>query len=109
MKTTQDKLDTAIVQYKRSIQLLMILPHGVLFTFFFPSIVLTIITMAIIFVVMFVWCDLIHTMEEAHRNDILNLIYTSDCQETIAILSYELHLHDQHSLAGSREFGAHSI
>jgi hypothetical protein len=36
--------------------------------------------------------------------DILNLIYTSDCQETIHLLSYELHLHDQNSLAGHRPF-----
>ena len=109
MKTTQDKLDTAIVQYKRSIQLLMILPHGVLFTFFFPSIVLTIITMAIIFVVMFVWCDLIHTMEEAHRNDILNLLHTCEIPETRNLLAYELYLHDENSLAGHRPCSHHRI
>ena len=74
--------------------------HLLLFTFFFPKIVFYTIAIAFMFIVMYVWVDLIHTIEEAHRNDILNLIYTSECQETIELLSYELHLHDQNSLAG---------
>ena len=78
--------------------------HILLFTFFFPKIVFCIIAMVLLFIVMYVWVDLIHTIEEAHRNDILNLIYTSDCQETIHLLSYELHLHDQNSLAGHRPY-----
>ena len=78
--------------------------HFVLFTYLFPNIVFCTIAMVLLFIVMYVWVDLIHTIEEAHRNDILNLIYTSDCQETIHLLSYELHLHDQNSLAGHRPF-----
>jgi len=78
--------------------------HLLLFTFFFPKIVFYTIAIAFMFIVMYVWVDLIHTIEEAHRNDILNLIYTSDCQETIELLSYELHLHDQNSLAGHRPY-----
>ena len=83
--------------------------HILLVTFFFPKIVFSIIAMVLLLIVMYVWVDLIHTIEEAHRNDILNLIYTSDCQETIELLSYELHLHDQNSLAGDRPFNAHGI
>ena len=83
--------------------------HILLFTFFFPKIVFCTIAMILLFIVMYVWVDLIHTIEEAHRNDILNLIYTSDCRETIELLSYQLHLHDQHSLAGDRPFNAHGI
>jgi len=56
------------------------------------------------FAVCLMWCDLVHQIEEANRMDILNLIYTSDCQETIDLLSYELYLHDQNSLAGHRPF-----
>jgi len=78
--------------------------HLLLFTFFFPKIVFYTIAIAFMFIVMYVWVDLIHTIEEAHRNDILNLIYTSECQETIELLSYELHLHDQNSLAGHRPY-----
>lgn len=58
---------------------------------------------------MYVWVDLIHTIEEAHRMDILNLIYTCDCQQTIDVLSYELYLHDQNSIAGDRTFNSHGI
>ena len=83
--------------------------HLLLFTFFFPKIVFYTIAIAFMFIVMYVWVDLIHTIEEAHRNDILNLIYTSDCQETVELLSYELHLHDQNSLAGNRPFNSHGI
>ena len=78
--------------------------HVLLFTFFFPKIVFSTIAMVLLLIVMYVWVDLIHTIEEAHRTDILNLIYTSDCQETIHLLSYELYLHDQNSLAGHRPF-----
>ena len=83
--------------------------HLLLFTFFFPKVVFCTITMVLLFIVMYVWVDLIHTIEEAHRNDILNLIYTSDCQETIELLSYELHLHDQNSLAGNRPFSSYGL
>ena len=83
--------------------------HILLFTFFFPKVVFCTITMVLLFIVMYVWVDLIHTIEEAHRNDILNLIYTSDCQETVELLSYELHLHDQNSLAGNRPFSSYGL
>ena len=96
---------TSLQVYSRSV----IGVHLLLFTFFFPKIVFYTIAIAFMFIVMYVWVDLIHTIEEAHRNDILNLIYTSDCQETIELLSYELHLHDQNSLAGDRPFNAHGI
>ena len=78
--------------------------HFVLFTFFLPNVVFYTIVVVIMFVVLYVWIDLIHTIEEAHRMDILNLIHTSSCQETIDILSFELHLHDQNSIAGHRPF-----
>lgn len=78
--------------------------HLLLFTFFFPKIVFYTIAIAFMFIVMYVWVDLIHTIEEAHRMDILNLMHTSTCQETIDLLAYELHLHDQNSLAGHRPY-----
>ncbi len=87
----------------------VIVIHILLFTFFFPKIVFSIIAMVLLLIVMYVWVDLIHTIEEAHRNDILNLIYTSDCRETIELLSYELHLHDQNSLAGYRPFNSYGL
>ncbi len=83
--------------------------HILLFTFFFPKIVFSIIAMVLLLIVMYVWVDLIHTIEEAHRTDILNLIHTSTCQQTIDLLVYELHLHDQRSLAGDRPFNSHGI
>ena len=83
--------------------------HLLLFTFFFPKIVFYTIAIAFMFIVMYVWVDLIHTIEEAHRMDILNLMHTSTCQETIDLLSFELHLHDQNSLAGHRPFNSHGF
>ena len=55
------------------------------------------------------WCDLVHQIEEANRMEILKLLHTTDCQNTKDILAYELHLHDQHSLAGDRPFNSHGI
>jgi len=106
---TQDKFNTAMAQYKKSIQVLLILPHGVLLTILFPKIVFYTIAIAFMFIVLYVWVDLIHTIEEAHRMDILNLIHTSSCQGTIEILSHELYLHDQNSIAGHRPFNLHGI
>ena len=99
-------------QYTNSLRiysLSVIVIHILLFTFFFPKIVFYTIAIAFMFIVMYVWVDLIHTIEEAHRTDILNLIYTSNCQETIDLLSYELYLHDQNSMAGHRPFNLHGI
>lgn len=107
--TTQDKLNTAIAQYKKSIQVLLILPHCVLLTILFPTFVFYTIAVSLILAVFLMWCDLIHQIEEANRMDILNLIHTSNCQETIDLLAYELYLHDQNSLAGHRPFNAHGI
>lgn len=83
--------------------------HILLLTFFFPMFVLYTVALTLALVVSYVWVDLIHTIEEAHRMDILNLIYTSDCQETIHLLAYELYLHDENSLAGHRPFNTHGI
>jgi len=83
--------------------------HFVLFTYLFPNIVFCTIAMVLLFIVMYVWVDLIHTIEEAHRMDILNLIHSSTCQGTIEILSHELYLHDQNSIAGHRPFNSHGI
>ena len=99
-------------QYTNSLRiysLSVIVIHILLFTFFFPKIVFYTIAIAFMFIVMYVWVDLIHVIEEAHRTDILNLIHTSTCQETIDLLSYELYLHDQNSMAGHRPFNLHGI
>jgi hypothetical protein len=83
--------------------------HFFIITFFFPKIVFSTIAMVLLLIVMYVWVDLIHTIEEAHRKDLLNLIYTSTCQETIDLLCYELYLHDENSLVGHRPFNRHGI
>ena len=93
----------------RTYSLSVIAVHFFIINFFFPKIVFCTIAMVLLFIVMYVWVDLIHTIEEAHRKDILNLIYTSNCQETIDLLSYELYLHDQNSMAGPRPFHLRGI
>ena len=99
-------------QYTNSLRIyvaIVLMLHFVLFTFFFPKIVFFTIATILMLIVMYVWVDLIHTIEEAHRMDILNLIHTSYCQGTIEILSHELYLHDQNSLAGHRPFNSHGF
>jgi hypothetical protein len=100
MRTTQDKLNTAIVQYKRSIQVLLILPHGVLFTILFPTFVFNVIACTLIIIIFWMWCDLIYYIEESNRNQILGLIDTCTNDQTKDILCYELYLHDQNSIFG---------
>jgi len=74
--------------------------HILIFAYFFPVLLIRIIFIPLIFVVLWIWCDLVHTIEEANRNDILNLLYISDCDETKIILAHQLFLHDLRSLAG---------
>ena len=83
--------------------------HVLIITFFFPWLVFYIIIVPSVFVVFYMWCDLVHQIEEANRMEILKLLHTTDCQNTKDILAYELHLHDQHSLAGDRPFNSHGI
>lgn len=78
--------------------------HFLLFTFFFPAFVFYTIVLVMMFTVMYVWCDLMHSIEEAHRMDILNLLHTCEIPETRNLLAYELYLHDENSLAGHRPF-----
>jgi hypothetical protein len=83
--------------------------HILIFAYFFPVLLIRIIFIPLIFVVLWIWCDLVHTIEEANRNDILNLLYISDCDETKIILAHQLFLHDQRSLAGGHPFNSHGI
>ena len=78
--------------------------HVLIFAYFFPVLLIRIIFIPLIFVVLWIWCDLVHTIEEANRNDILNLLYISECDETKIILAHQLYEHDRRSLAGGHPF-----
>ena len=78
--------------------------HVLLITYFFPWLVFYIVFLPSIFAVFYMWCDLVHRIEEANRVEILNLLHTTNCPNTKDILAYELYLHDQNSLAGQRPF-----
>jgi hypothetical protein len=83
--------------------------HVLIITFFFPWLVFYIIIVPSVFVVFYMWCDLVHQIEEANRIEILNLLHTTTCPNTKDILAYELYLHDENSLAGHRPFNNHGI
>lgn len=83
--------------------------HISLITFFFPWLVFYIVIIPGIFAVFYVWCDLVHQIEEANRMEILHLLHTSTNEHTKQLFAYELYLHDQNSLAGDRPFNSHGI
>ena len=83
--------------------------HVLIITFFFPWLVFYIIIVPGVLAVFYMWCDVVHQIEEANRMEILKLLHTTDNPNTKEILAYELHLHDQHSLAGDRPFNSHGI
>jgi len=74
--------------------------HFVIFTCFFPTFVFNVIACSLIFIVLWMWCDLIYYIEESNRNQILGLIDTCTNDKTKDILSYQLYLHDQNSIFG---------
>ena len=83
--------------------------HILIFAYFFPVLLIRIIFIPLIFVVLWIWCHLVHTIEEANRNDILNLLYISECDETKIILAHQLYEHDRRSLAGGHPFHSPGI
>ena len=78
--------------------------HILLLTYFFPWLVFYIVFVPGMFAVFWMWCDLVHKIEEENRMQILHLMHTTQSEHTISILAYELYLHDQNSLAGHRPF-----
>ena len=83
--------------------------HFLLFTYFFPIVVFYTAFVTITFYFFWCWCTLVHEIEESNRNQLLHLIGTCTNDHTREILCYELHLHDQNSIAGDRTFNGHGI
>ena len=46
------------------------------------------------------WCDLIHHIEQANRNEILGLLHTCTNDKTKEALAYQLFMHDKNSVFG---------
>jgi len=46
------------------------------------------------------WCDLVHHIEQANRQEILNLLDTCTSDQTRIILAHQLFLHDKNSVFG---------
>lgn len=53
-----------------------------------------------IFLVSWMWCDLLYHIEQANRNEILGLLHTCTNDKTKDALAYQLFLHDKNSIFG---------
>jgi len=74
--------------------------HVLLIVFFFPMIVFYTIFIFSVFVASWAWCDLVHHIEQANRNEILGLLHTCTNDKTKDALAYQLFLHDKNSVFG---------
>ena len=74
--------------------------HFIIFTCFFPYFVFCTVFIFVIFVVSWMWCDLVHHIEQANRQEILNLLDTCTSDQTRIILAHQLFLHDKNSVFG---------
>ena len=61
----------------------------------------------LIFLVSWMWCDLIYHIEQSNRNEILGLLDTCTNDKTKDALAHQLFLHDKNSVFGDphRLFG----
>ena len=88
----------------------IVVVHLFIFSYFFPMVMLNIITVIMIIVLVFAWCSLIHMIETAARTDLLFLIDTTNNETTRMMLSRELYELDKNSLSyiygDPRGFGA---
>ena len=74
--------------------------HFIALSYFFPTISFTFIGTIITFLLLFKWVELVYTIEQANRNNLILLINATDNANTKKLLLQELWYADLHSLGG---------
>jgi len=72
--------------------------HYVALAWFYPDLAITIVCAPGMLYLLFVYCDLMYTIEDSNRKTLLKLIDSTDNEHTKNILTLELIYHDENSV-----------
>ena len=72
--------------------------HVFILTYYYPLLVLKIIMIPTMFILLYKWVELIYTIEQSNRDNLIMLINTTENESTRNLLLTELWYADLHSL-----------
>jgi len=75
--------------------------HLVALGWLFPHVLMFIVVPPAIFYLLFLWCELVYEVEVGHRQRLIKAIREADNQITKDVLTWELMLHEEHSIFGN--------
>jgi len=75
--------------------------HLVALGWLFPHVLMFIVVPPAIFYLLFLWCELVYEVEVGHRQRLIKAIREADNQLTKDVLTWELMLHEEHSIFGN--------
>ena len=75
--------------------------HLVALGWLFPHVLMFIVVPPAIFYLLFLWCELTYEIDVGHRQRLIKAIREADNQITKDVLTWELILHEEHSIFGN--------
>jgi hypothetical protein len=75
--------------------------HLVALGWLFPHVLMFIVVPPVMFYVLFLWCELTYEIDVGHREVLIKAIREADNQITKDVLTWELILHEEHSIFGN--------
>jgi hypothetical protein len=75
--------------------------HLVALGWLFPHVLMFIVVPPAIFYLLFLWCEIVYEVEVGHRQRLIKAIRETDNQITKDVLTWELILHEEHSIFGN--------
>jgi len=75
--------------------------HLVALGWLFPHVLMFIVVPPAIFYLLFLWCEIVYEVEVGYRQRLIKAIREADNQITKDVLTWELMLHEEHSIFGN--------
>jgi len=75
--------------------------HLVALGWLFPHVLMFIVVPPAIFYLLFLWCEITYEVEVGHRQRLIKQIKETDNPITKDVLTWELMLHEEHSIFGN--------
>lgn len=75
--------------------------HFVALGWLYPQVLITIVVPPIIFYLLFLYCELMYEIDEGTRRRLVKAIREADDPITKDVLTWELILHEEHSIFGN--------
>ena len=75
--------------------------HLVALGWLFPHVIMFIVVPPAIFYLLFLWCEIVYKIDVGHREALIKAIREADNQITKDVLTWELILHEEHSIFGN--------